>query len=107
MPVAPGLTIESPGEPLLDIRGLVTEFLTEAGSIRAVDGVDLRVESGQTVALVGERLGQVMVTSLSVMRLIRAARAHCRRRDPAPLPRRHRPGSGGAGRRRHVRHPRQ
>ena len=54
MPVAPGLTIESPGEPLLDIRGLATEFLTEAGSIRAVDGVDLRVESGQTVALVGE-----------------------------------------------------
>ena len=74
MPVAPGLTIESPGEPLLDIRGLVTEFLTEAGSIRAVDGVDLLVESGQTVALVGESGSGKSVTSLSVMRLIRAPR---------------------------------
>jgi oligopeptide/dipeptide ABC transporter ATP-binding protein len=74
MPVAPGLTIESPGEPLLDIRGLVIEFLTEAGSIRAVDGVDLRVEGGQTVALVGESGSGKSVTSLSVMRLIRAPR---------------------------------
>ena len=61
-------------DPLLDIRGLVTEFTTEGGRIRAVAGVDLRVDAGQTVALVGESGSGKSVTSLSVMRLIRAPR---------------------------------
>ena len=61
-------------DPLLDIRGLVTEFTTESGRIRAVAGVDLQVDAGQTVALVGESGSGKSVTSLSVMRLIRAPR---------------------------------
>ena len=61
-------------DPLLDIRGLVTEFTTEGGRIRAVAGVDLRIDAGQTVALVGESGSGKSVTSLSVMRLIRAPR---------------------------------
>ena len=61
-------------DPLLDIRGLVTEFTTESGRIRAVAGLDLRVDAGQTVALVGESGSGKSVTSLSVMRLIRAPR---------------------------------
>ena len=61
-------------DPLLDIRGLVTEFTTEGGRIRAVAGVDLQVDAGQTVALVGESGSGKSVTSLSVMRLIRAPR---------------------------------
>ncbi|KGM32331.1 ABC transporter ATP-binding protein [Inquilinus limosus] len=60
------------GAPLLDVRGLVTEFRTEAGPVRAVNGVDLRVEAGQTVALVGESGSGKSVTSLSVMRLVRS-----------------------------------
>jgi oligopeptide/dipeptide ABC transporter ATP-binding protein len=61
----------APG-PLLEIRGLVTEFRSEGGSIRAVDGVDLSIDAGQTVALVGESGSGKSVTSLSVMRLVRA-----------------------------------
>jgi peptide/nickel transport system ATP-binding protein len=56
--------------PLLEIRDLVTEFRTEGGTVRALKGVDLTVEAGQTVALVGESGSGKSVTSLSVMRLI-------------------------------------
>ncbi|MDO1582745.1 ABC transporter ATP-binding protein [Rhizobium oryzicola] len=57
-------------DPLLDIRHLTTEFQTESGTVRALKGVDLTVESGQTVALVGESGSGKSVTSLSVMRLL-------------------------------------
>lgn len=56
--------------PLLDIRGLVTEFRTETGLVRAVKGVDLTVNAGETIAVVGESGSGKSVTSLSVMRLI-------------------------------------
>jgi oligopeptide/dipeptide ABC transporter ATP-binding protein len=74
MPALAGRPAGSAADPLLDIRGLVTEFTTEGGQIRAVAGVDLRVDAGQTVALVGESGSGKSVTSLSVMRLIRAPR---------------------------------
>ena len=74
MPAPPGRPAGSATDPLLDIRGLVTEFTTESGRIRAVAGVDLRIDAGQTVALVGESGSGKSVTSLSVMRLIRAPR---------------------------------
>ena len=56
--------------PLLDLKGLVTEFRTETGLVRAVKGVDLIIGQGETVALVGESGSGKSVTSLSVMRLI-------------------------------------
>ena len=74
MAAPPGRPVGSATDPLLDIRGLVTEFTTEGGRIRAVAGVDLRIDAGQTVALVGESGSGKSVTSLSVMRLIRAPR---------------------------------
>jgi oligopeptide/dipeptide ABC transporter ATP-binding protein len=55
---------------LLAIRGLETEFRTEAGPVRAVKGVDLAIAARETVALVGESGSGKSVTSLSVMRLI-------------------------------------
>ncbi len=57
-------------EPVLDIRGLKTHFFTDIGVAKAVDGVSLRVEAGETVALVGESGCGKSVTALSVMRLI-------------------------------------
>ena len=56
--------------PLLQVEGLVTEFQTQGGLIRAVDGVDLRVARGETVALVGESGCGKSVTALSIMRLV-------------------------------------
>ncbi|MCU0869445.1 MAG: ABC transporter ATP-binding protein [Burkholderiales bacterium] len=56
--------------PLLEIRGLVTQFRTRAGVARAVDGVSFSVAAGETLALVGESGCGKSVTSFSVLRLI-------------------------------------
>ena len=41
-------------KPLLDIRGLVVEFDTPEGTVKAVNGLDVRVSEGETLAIVGE-----------------------------------------------------
>jgi peptide/nickel transport system ATP-binding protein len=60
------------GERLLEIRGLKTHFSTDEGMVHAVDGVDLAVESGETLGLVGESGCGKSVTALSVLKLIAA-----------------------------------
>jgi oligopeptide/dipeptide ABC transporter ATP-binding protein len=57
-------------EVLLKVDGLVTSFSTEAGNVRAVDGVSFEVPRGKTVGLVGESGCGKSVTSLSILRLI-------------------------------------
>ena len=57
-------------EPLLDIRGLKTYFHTHEGVSRAVDGVDLNVQRGETVSIVGESGCGKSATALSILRLI-------------------------------------
>ena len=57
-------------EALLEIRDLVTEFGTDHGVVRAVDGVSFSVPRGKTVGVVGESGCGKSVTALSVMRLI-------------------------------------
>ena len=57
---------------LLDVRDLQTYFFTAAGVVRAVDGVSYTVQSGETVALVGESGCGKSVSALSVMRLVSA-----------------------------------
>ncbi len=56
--------------PLLDVRNLKTYFFTEDGVVKAVDGVDLTVASGEVLGLVGESGCGKSVTSLSIMRLV-------------------------------------
>jgi oligopeptide/dipeptide ABC transporter ATP-binding protein len=55
---------------LLEIRDLHTTFPTPAGDARAVDGVSLSLEGGQTLGLVGESGCGKTMTALSVMRLV-------------------------------------
>jgi oligopeptide/dipeptide ABC transporter ATP-binding protein len=55
---------------LLDIQGLQTHFFTEAGTVRAVDGVSLTIRKGETLGVVGESGCGKSVTALSVLRLI-------------------------------------
>jgi peptide/nickel transport system ATP-binding protein/oligopeptide transport system ATP-binding protein len=55
---------------LLRVENLRTWFRTEAGVVRAVDGVDFEVEAGKTLGVVGESGSGKSVTALSVMRLI-------------------------------------
>src|SRR5438046_6885334 len=58
--------------PLLRVRGLRTSFFTRDGEVKAVDGIDLTLERGRTLGLVGESGCGKSVTSLSLMRLLRA-----------------------------------
>ncbi len=55
---------------LLKIRNLQTYFFTDEGVAKAVDGVDLELEEGGTLGVVGESGCGKSVTALSVMRLI-------------------------------------
>ncbi len=56
--------------PLLEVKDLRTSFLTEAGEIRAVDGVSFAVEPGKLMGLVGESGSGKTVSVLSIMRLL-------------------------------------
>jgi peptide/nickel transport system ATP-binding protein len=55
---------------LLEIRGLKTHFRTDDGWLHAVDGVDLSVDSGETVCLVGESGSGKSVTAMSILKLV-------------------------------------
>jgi oligopeptide/dipeptide ABC transporter ATP-binding protein len=55
---------------ILEIKNLKTQFFTEAGIVRAVDGIDLTVKRGEVLGVVGESGCGKSVTSLSIMRLI-------------------------------------
>ena len=57
-------------QKLLEIKDLRTYFYTEEGVVPAVDGLDLTLEEGETLAVVGESGCGKSVTSLSLLRLI-------------------------------------
>ena len=57
-------------ERLLDVKNLKTYFFTDEGVVRAVDGVDLYIDQGETLGVVGESGCGKSVTALSIMRLI-------------------------------------
>ena len=56
--------------PLLEANGLTTQFFTQDGVVRAVNGISFHVEEGETLGIVGESGCGKSVTVLSVMRLI-------------------------------------
>ena len=56
--------------PILDIADLRTWFFSRDGVVRAVDGVSLYVNPGETLAIVGESGCGKTVTALSILRLI-------------------------------------
>lgn len=55
---------------LLEVTDLVTEFKTENGVIRAIDGVSFSIPKGKTLGIVGESGCGKSVTALSIMQLI-------------------------------------
>jgi oligopeptide/dipeptide ABC transporter ATP-binding protein len=56
--------------PLLDVDNLQVGFDTEAGLLRAVDGVSFTIDAGRTLGIVGESGCGKSVTASSILRLI-------------------------------------
>lgn len=54
----------------VEINDLVVEFKTDEGTVHALNGMDLKVEHGKTLGLVGETGAGKTTTALSILRLI-------------------------------------
>ena len=61
-----------PGAPLLDVEDLHTGFRLRNGLVRAVDGVSLQLQRGQTLGVVGESGSGKTVLSRSIMGILTA-----------------------------------
>ena len=60
-----------PGVPhLLEITGLKTQFFLDSGTVKAVDGVDLYIDDGEILGVVGESGCGKTVTARSILRLV-------------------------------------
>ena len=57
-------------DALLELRGLTVDFATDDGVVHAVDGIDLALDRGRTLGLVGESGCGKSVTSLAIMGLL-------------------------------------
>lgn len=57
-------------ENILVVNNLQTSFATDAGEVRAVDGVSFVVPKGKTLGIVGESGSGKSITSLSILRLL-------------------------------------
>ncbi|HVN29146.1 MAG TPA: ABC transporter ATP-binding protein, partial [Candidatus Binataceae bacterium] len=55
---------------LLEVKSLRTSFFTDAGEVRAVDGVNFSVEPGKLMGIVGESGSGKTASVLSIMRLL-------------------------------------
>ncbi|WP_079890806.1 ABC transporter ATP-binding protein [Halococcus agarilyticus] len=57
-------------DPLLSVEGLRTQFHTDEGTVKAVDGVSFDVSQGETVCLVGESGSGKTVACESITRIL-------------------------------------
>jgi oligopeptide/dipeptide ABC transporter ATP-binding protein len=57
-------------ELLVELKNLKTHFFTEEGTVKAVDGVDLKIYKGEILGLVGESGCGKSTIALSLLRLV-------------------------------------
>lgn len=59
-----------PGEYILEVKNLSTEFRTREGTVSAVKNVSFHLQPGKTLGIVGESGSGKSVTALSIMQLL-------------------------------------
>lgn len=64
------MSLKPNAKKVLEVKGLKTYFKTDAGIVKAVDGVSFIIHEGETLGIVGESGSGKSVTNLSIMRLI-------------------------------------
>jgi peptide/nickel transport system ATP-binding protein len=57
-------------EPILDIRDLCVDYVTDEGPVRAIDHLDLTVESGEVLGVAGESGSGKTTLAKAVMRIL-------------------------------------
>src|SRR6187399_2678889 len=68
--MGPSLAGTSPTAPLLQVEDLKVEFRTRAGIARAINGVSFEVNSGETLAILGESGCGKSVTAQAIMGIL-------------------------------------
>lgn len=61
---------ENKKDLILDIKDLVIHYETDDGTVEAVNGLDIQLEYGKTLGLVGETGSRKTTTALSILRLV-------------------------------------
>ena len=62
--------IEKQKDLILDVKNLNVRFETDDGIVRAVNGLDLEIERGHAIGLVGETGAGKTTTALALLRLV-------------------------------------
>ncbi len=57
-------------EPLLQVRNLHTSFYTDAGEVKAVNGISFNLDQGKVLGIVGESGSGKSVSAYSIMRIL-------------------------------------
>src|SRR5229473_6792828 len=73
----PDLKMTGTKTPLLEIKSLQLDFVSDGQALRAVDDVSLAIDAGETLCLVGESGCGKSVTALSIARLLPSPPARC------------------------------